>query len=121
MRSVINDLSDSYCIIFVSLSNSTVFESEPSSEMNIFRKQIEKSKLFICFPSQNYLNSDRCMSQLKFATRILKKVFILHDTENYNMNNLAEVLNANCKMVSILAGDAKDRERLRLYIDNFLR
>jgi hypothetical protein len=119
MRSLVNELSGSYCTI--SSNSAVVLEPEASSEMNSFRKQIENSKLFICLLNQNYLVSERCMSELKFATRISKKCFILHESENFNLNDLTDVLNLNCKLIHISTSDGKDLERIRLYIDNFLK
>jgi hypothetical protein len=119
MRSLINELSDSYCTI----SSNSAFLPEPdaSSVVNSFRKQIENSKLFICLLNQMYLVSERCMSELKFATRISKKCFILHESKHLYLNDLTDVLNINCKLIHISTSDGKDIERIRHYIDNFLK
>ena len=118
MRSLINALSDSYSTI--SSNSAYMPEPEASSVVNSFRKQIENSKLFICFLNQKYLVSERCMSELKFATRISKKCFILCESQNFNLNDLADVLNVNCKLIHISTSDGKNMERIRFYIDNFL-
>jgi hypothetical protein len=73
----------------------TLFENEytirSSHEINQheqkFEKLIEKSKLFVFYLSQNFLDEKTCTDQLCYAIKLNKKVFYLTCSNNYNSLN----------------------------------
>jgi hypothetical protein len=57
---------------------------EISQHEQKFEKLIEKSKLFIFYLSQNFLDEKTCTDQLSYAIKLNKKVFYLTCSNNYN-------------------------------------
>ena len=87
-------------------------------------KKIKESKLFMALLTPSFLNSPKCMMQLKFALKNDKKILLLENErfkipletiEEFKLNNL------NCVTITFRDNVASDHERIFNIIEYFLK
>ena len=87
-------------------------------------KKINESKLFMALLTPSFLNSPKCMMQLKFALKNDKKILLL---ENESFKIPLETIeefksNAfNCVTITFRDKDASDHERIFRIVEYYLK
>lgn len=87
-------------------------------------KQIKESKLFVALVTPSFLNSDKCMMQLKCALKYSKKVYILENehfkipletVEEFKLNSI------NCAIIKFKSDETNHNDKIINIISYYLK
>ena len=88
-------------------------------------KLIKNANLFVCILSKNFLKAPNCMSQLQYALKYSRKVFILKNARQSieNFSQLKEEYgwsNPKCKILNFIQ-DENDQDRILEIVYDYLK
>ena len=84
---------------------------------------IKEANLFVCILTKNYLNTPNCMSQLQYALKYGRKVFVLKNISLKIPNQIMEeydLQKPNCKILNFIQ-EKNDQDRLLEIIYDHLK